>query len=98
MPPRKLQTEVSSTSEDIFTFLTMKVFDHEVRMKISDLSLDELNELVKGLVDDRLRDLLGDPDLGLELNDTLRARLKNSLASETRITGEEMADKLGLRW
>jgi hypothetical protein len=67
-------------------------------MKISDLSLDELNELVKGLVDDRLRDLLGDPDLGLELNDALRARLKNSLASETRITGEEIVDKLGLRW
>jgi hypothetical protein len=24
--------------------------------------------------------------------------LKNSLASETRVTGEEMADQLGLRW
>jgi len=67
-------------------------------MNISDLSLDELKELVKGLVDDRLRDLLGDPDLGLPLNDTLRARLKNSLISEKRVTGEEMADKLGLRW
>ncbi|WP_447977102.1 hypothetical protein [Candidatus Nitrospira bockiana] len=67
-------------------------------MKISDLSLDELKELVKGLVDDRLRDLLGDPDLGLPLSETLRARLKRSLASETRVTGEEVADKLGLRW
>jgi len=67
-------------------------------MNLSDLSLDELKELVKGLVDDRLRDLLGDPDLGLPLNDTLRARLKNSLISEKRVTGEEMADKLGLRW
>ena len=73
-------------------------FDREACMNISDLSLDELKELVKGLVDDRLRDLLGDPDLGLELNDTLRARLKNSLASEKRVTGEEMADKLGLHW
>jgi hypothetical protein len=53
---------------------------------------------VKGLVDDRLRDLLGDPDLGLPLSDAIRARLKNSLASETRVTGEEMADQLGLRW
>jgi hypothetical protein len=67
-------------------------------MQISDLSLDELKELVKGLVDDRLRDLLGDPDLGLPLSDAIRARLKNSLASETRVTGEEMADQLGLRW
>ena len=67
-------------------------------MKISDLSLDELKELVKGLVDDRLRDLLGDPDLGLQLSDAIRTRLKNSLASEARVTGDEMADKLGLRW
>lgn len=67
-------------------------------MKISDLSLDELNELVKGLVDDRLRDLLGDPDLGLQLTDAVRTRLKHSLASETRVTGDEMADQLGLRW
>jgi hypothetical protein len=67
-------------------------------MKISDLSLDELKELVKGLVDDRLRDLVGDPDLGLQLSDAIRTRLKHSLASEARLTGDEMAEKLGLRW
>lgn len=67
-------------------------------MQISDLSLDELKDLVKGLVDDRIRDLLGDPDLGLQLSDAVRTRLKNSLASETRVTGDEMADQLGLRW
>lgn len=67
-------------------------------MKVSDLSLDELKELVKGLVDDRLRDLLGDPDLGLPLSEALRARLKDSLASATRVSGEEVADRLGLRW
>ena len=67
-------------------------------MQISDLSLDELKELVKGLVDDRIRNLLGDPDLGLPLSDTIRTRLKNSLASETRVSGEEIADQLGLRW
>jgi hypothetical protein len=67
-------------------------------VKISDLSLDELKELVWGLVDDRLRDLLGDPDLGLPMSDAIRTRLKNSLASTTRVTGEEMAERLGLRW
>ena len=67
-------------------------------MNISDLSLDELKELVKGLVDDRIRDLLGDPDLGLQLSEEFRTRLKNSLASEARVTGDEMADQLGLRW
>ena len=67
-------------------------------MNISDLSLDELKELVKGLVDDRIRDLVGDPDLGLRLSDGVRTRLKNSLSSEKRVTGDEMAEQLGLRW
>lgn len=67
-------------------------------MKLSDLTLDELNELVKGLVDDRLRDLVGDPDLGQPLSEAVRTRLKNSLASTERVTGEEIADRLGLRW
>jgi len=67
-------------------------------MKFSDLTLEELRELIKGIVDDRLRELLGDPDLGMELGETIRARLKQSLASSARITGEEMAEKLGLRW
>ena len=67
-------------------------------MKISDLSLDELKELVKGLVDDRLRDLAGDPDLGLSLGEAIRTRLKESLASTERISGDDVAEPLGLRW
>jgi biotin operon repressor len=42
--------------------------------------------------------LIGDPDLGLELGETLRARLQASLAKADRLSGEELADKLGLRW
>ena len=67
-------------------------------MKLSDLTPDELKSLVSGMVDDRLRELLGDPDLGLELADTVRARLKESLMSTERLTGEEVAEKLGLHW
>ncbi len=65
---------------------------------MSDLTVEELKQLVQGLVDDRLRELLGDPDLGLELGEGLRARLKQSLASGERISGEDVADKLQLRW
>jgi hypothetical protein len=54
--------------------------------------------LVEGIVDDRLRVLLGDPDLGAPLEVSVRDRLKRSLASTERITGDEVADKLGLRW
>jgi len=67
-------------------------------MKISDLTLDELKELLKGIVDERLRELLGDPDLGLELGETVRSRLKASLASTERLTGDDVAEKLGLKW
>ena len=67
-------------------------------MKISDLTLGELKELVKGIVDERLRDLLGDPDLGLELGEAVRSRLKASLVSTERLTGDDVAEKLGLKW
>ena len=67
-------------------------------MKISDLSLDELKELVNGDVDDRLRELLGNPDLGLSLAESVRTRLRESLASSERISGDEVAETLGLRW
>lgn len=67
-------------------------------MDLSQLSPEQLKELVRGLVDDRLRELLGDPDLGLQLGEALRTRLKNSLASTERISGDEVAEQLGLRW
>lgn len=67
-------------------------------MDLSQLSQEQLKELVRGIVDDRLRELLGDPDLGLQLGDGLRARLKESLSSNERLSGDEIADQLGLRW
>ena len=67
-------------------------------MDLSQLSPEQFKELVRGIVDDRLRELLGDPDLGLQLGDSLRARLKESLSSTERLSGEDIADQLGLRW
>ncbi len=67
-------------------------------MHLSDLTPEQLRELVTGIVDDRLRDLLGDPDLGLTLGEAARIRLKESLASTARLTGEAVAERLGLRW
>ena len=67
-------------------------------MKISDLTQDELEELVKGIVDERLRELLGDPDLGLELGEAVRSRLNASLASTKRLSGDDVAEKLDLKW
>ena len=70
----------------------------EPTQKLSELTLAELKDLVQGLVDDRLRVLLGDPDLGAPLGASVRDRLKQSLASTARLSGDEVADKLGLRW
>ena len=67
-------------------------------MNLSDLTVEELKALVTSMVDDRLRELLGNPDLGLELADSVRARLKASLMSTDRLTGDEVAEKLGLHW
>lgn len=67
-------------------------------MDLSQLSQEQFKELVRGIVDDRLRELLGDPDLGLQLGDGLRTRLKESLSNTERLSGEEIADQLGLRW
>ena len=67
-------------------------------MDLSQLSQDQFKELLRGIVDDRLRELLGDPDLGLQLGDDLRARLKKSMASKERLSGEDIADQLGLHW
>ena len=67
-------------------------------MDLSSLSTEQLKELVRGLVDDRVRELIGDPDLGLQLGDSLRARLKQALTSGERLSGEEVAERLGLRW
>ena len=67
-------------------------------MDLSSLTPEQLKQLVRGLVDDRLRELIGDPDLGLELGEALRARLKASLANSERLSGEELAEKLGLHW
>ena len=67
-------------------------------MNFEDLSQEHFTKLVTALVDDRLCELLGDPDLGLPLDETVRARLKESLASSERMTGDEIAEQLGLRW
>ena len=50
-------------------------------MDLGQLSPDQLKELVRGLVDNRFRELLGDPDLGIQLSEALQTQLKASLTS-----------------
>jgi hypothetical protein len=62
------------------------------------LTPNQLKELVRGLVNDGLRELLGDLDLSLQLGEALRAQLKGSLTNTELIPGDEVPEKLGLRW
>ena len=49
--------------------------------KVADLSVEELKELISATVWETLQDFLGDPDEGLELQDWVKERLRQSLAA-----------------
>ena len=70
--------------------------------KVKDLTVDELKMLIEQTVEQKLLELLGDPDEGLELREEIIARLKRSIARERKgvqgIPAKEVAKKLGLEW
>jgi hypothetical protein len=65
-------------------------------MKISDLTVEELKKIIREAVDEKFKEMLFDPDTGLELRDDVEQRLKASLASKERIPFEEVKERLGL--
>ena len=74
----------------------------KAKVKVKDLTVEELKELIEQTVEQTLLELLGDPDEGLELREEVKARLRRSLARERKgvpgIPAEEVAHKLGLGW
>ena len=42
---------------------------------LSDMTMDDLKALIAGVVDQRLHEVLTDPDAGLEISPALRVRL-----------------------
>ncbi len=65
-------------------------------MKVTELTTDELKKLIKEAVDEKFREILLDPDDGLELRDEVKQRLKASLASKKRISLEEVKKRVRL--
>ena len=65
-------------------------------MKVADLTVDELQTLIRKVVREELHDLITDPDKGLELTDEIQARFQASLASQDRIPFEEVKRRLNL--
>lgn len=65
-------------------------------MKVADLTVDELQELIRKVVHEELQEIVADPDKGLALTDEIQARLQSSLAASERIPFEEVKRRLSL--
>ena len=65
-------------------------------MKITDLTVDELQILIRKAVHEELQNIIADPDRGLELTEEIQTRLQSSLSSSERITLEEVKNRLSL--
>ncbi len=53
-------------------------------MKVKDLTMEELKDYINEVVEEKLVELLGDPDWGLELKDEVKERLRQSLEAVRR--------------
>lgn len=71
-------------------------------MKVKDLDVNEFKALIQEAIEEKLEEILGDPDHGLELQEKIKERLERSLAATERgekgIPVEEVAKKAGLEW
>ena len=65
-------------------------------MKVADLTVDQLQALIRKVVHEELQDIIADPDKGLELTGEIQARLQSSLDSSDRIPFEEVKNRLNL--
>lgn len=67
---------------------------------VSELSVEELRSLIGEVVEEKLRELLSDPDEDLEIRPEIRERLINSLNSPPHefVSATEAARRLGLEW
>ncbi len=69
--------------------------------RVKDLTVKEFRELIGEVVEEKILELVGDPDEGLELRPEIRKRLLKSLhqprKSRRLISAGEVSRRLGLR-
>jgi signal recognition particle GTPase len=72
------------------------------KMKVKELTVEQFKDLVQEAVEEKLEEIIGDPDLGLELREEIKERLRSSLAARQRgekgIPMDEVAKRAGLDW
>jgi hypothetical protein len=71
-------------------------------MKVKELTVEQFRNLVQEAIEEKLEEIIGDPDLGLELREEIKERLRDSLAAmqggQKGIPIEEIARQAGLDW
>ena len=71
-------------------------------MKVKDLDIPEFKALIQEAIKEKLEELLGDPDVGLELKEEVKKRLELSLAATKKgkrgIPLEKVGREVGLEW
>ena len=71
-------------------------------MKVKELSVEQLIALIQEAVEEKLQEILGDTDQGLELREDVKERLKQSLSAMERgergIPISQVVKETGLKW
>jgi signal recognition particle GTPase len=66
-------------------------------LKVKELTVEQLKELIEDTIEERLQEYLGDPDEGLEVREEIIQRLKeNKALKKPRISMEQVAKKYGI--
>ena len=71
-------------------------------MKVKELTVEQFKGLIQDAIEEKLEELVGDPDLGLELREEIKERLRSSLAARQNgqkgVPIDEVARQAGLDW
>ena len=71
-------------------------------MKVKELTVEQLRTLIQEAIEEKLEEVIGDPDHGLELREEIKEKLRRSLAAmqggEKGIPIDQVARQAGLDW
>ena len=67
-------------------------------MQMTKATLEEIRPLIAEIVEEKLREILGDPDSGRELRAKVRARLRKRVRPGGIVPADKVARGLGLKW
>lgn len=68
-------------------------------IKSKAITIERIKPLIGEMVEQKLIELLGDPDFGLALKPNIKMRLSHSLSNKIKgISAKKVAEELGLKW